>query len=197
MQLRIGDARSNGRLGFALLRVCELIAHRSETVPGRALQGADAFAHLTAMDGRSRTSDRHGWRECRRIAGAIPAMCFATPAHLTAMDGRSRTSCASRHLHLHVQWRECKRIAGAILAMCNGRSRTSLCFAAPAHPCAMGVHKIARVAGLRKRFWGSPQRRRARSGAVAVGVVIDSQTLSPTYSSFHFGQDRTYGASMP
>ena len=73
-------------LGFAALRVCELIARRSETVPGRALQGA-------------------------------------------------------------------------------------------------GVHKIARVAGLRKRFWGSPQRRRARSGAVAVGAVIDSQTLSPTYGA--------------
>ena len=104
------------------------------------------YQFLGEQRGRSRTSDRHGWRECRRIAGAIPAMCFAAPAHLTAMDGGNAIGLQEQSL-----------------------------------PCAMGVHKIARVAGLRKRFWGSPQRRRARSGAVAVGVVIDSQTLSPTY----------------
>jgi len=41
-----------------------------------------------------------------------------------------------------------------------------------------GVHEIARVVSLRKRFWGSPQRCQGRPGAVAVGVVIVSQALS-------------------
>jgi hypothetical protein len=42
--------------------------------------------------GRSRTSDRHGWRECKRIAGAILAMCFAAPAHPCAMMRASNTA---------------------------------------------------------------------------------------------------------
>jgi hypothetical protein len=100
-------------------------------------------------NGRSRTSDLQGRRKCKRIVGTILA-------------------CASRHLHIPVQWpfSHIRVRHGTCTSLCNGRSRTSVCVTAPAHPCAMAApsRQGARKPESSPKVTARPQRAQKNRG---------------------------------
>ncbi len=108
----------------------------SAIAPGIALPPAS----LQSCFALARPSDRHGWRECRRLSGTIPALDSSALASSAIAPGialppasdrhgwpLSHSPCASRHLHIHVQWRECRGLPGTIPALDTDESDSNGC----------------------------------------------------------------------